>query len=168
MTILLPLDFIVPELLVTENFRFEVLAPEVCSLDYDAVMSSKDRLKTVFGIETSWPRDDLTLSDNLADLKMHQQEFKKREAFAYTILTPNRDRALGAVYIDPSRVIEYCCEVQFWLRNDSLDLDAKLYATIINWISNDWPFKRVAYPGRSVNWTAWHSLVKKANTKRIN
>ncbi len=153
-------DFIIPESFQDKLFKLEVLAPALAELDYEAVMSCKSRLRTVFGLETEWPRDDLTLADNMQDLIMHEQEFKTRKAFAYSILTCAGERVLGTVYIDPSRVAKFDCEVQFWLRDDSLEVDANVYESISKWLSNCWSFDNIAFPGRNISWQEWNLLLE--------
>lgn len=64
-------EFDVPRVLESEKFSLAVLRPEVTEIDYDAVMSSKRRLRQVFSLATEWPRDDMTLSENRADLIRH-------------------------------------------------------------------------------------------------
>ena len=75
-----PPGFVVPESFVTEKYCLEVLSPRVVDLDYDAVMSSRTRLRTVFAERTEWPKDDMSLEENDSDLKSHESEFKAREA----------------------------------------------------------------------------------------
>ena len=157
-------DFEVPETLVSEKFKLEILAPPVAKVDYEAVMSSKSRLRMVFGVQAEWPRENMTLEDNVRDLEMHEEEFKTRKAFAYSILTPSGDRALGTIYIDPSRVSTYDCEVQFWLRDDSIRLDAELYRIFKEWMSTCWKFSNIVYPGRSISWKNWNQILDKNKT----
>ncbi len=152
-------EFTVPKSWQNKLFRLELLAPVLVELDYEAVMSCKSRLRTVFGLETEWPRDDLTLADNMQDLIMHEQEFKTKKAFAYSILTSSGDRVLGTVYIDPSRVAKFDCEVQFWLRDDSLELDTEVYESISNWMFSCWNFNNIAFPGRNISWQEWNLLL---------
>ena len=47
-----------------------------------------------------------------------------------------------------------------WVRASELEneLDDILYKTVKQWISEDWPFKRVAYPGRAIPWEEWKTL----------
>ena len=45
---LLPKSFQIPDQLSNEHFHFEVLGPKFSEVDYEAVMSSKERLRHVF------------------------------------------------------------------------------------------------------------------------
>ena len=59
-----PANFDVPETITTDSFCLTVLSPAVCEIDYEAVMSSKTRLRKVFDMSTEWPHDSMTLEDN--------------------------------------------------------------------------------------------------------
>ncbi|WP_182678330.1 hypothetical protein [Shewanella sp. SR44-3] len=61
---------------------------------------------------------------------------------------PSNTKCLGSVYIDPSQSQDYDCEVYLWIRDDSLALDKTLYGAVLDWLSNDWPFSNIAFPGR--------------------
>ena len=150
-----PATFQVPTALETEAYKLEVLRPEVAQLDYEAVVSSKARLRSVFSEATEWPRDDMTLEKNRADLVRHEREFAAREAFAYTVLSPDRDTCLGCVYVCPSTVADIDSEVYLWVRDDCADLDEHLYSTVKNWLAELWPFERVVFPGRELSWAQW-------------
>lgn len=139
----------------TEYFHFRVLEPEVAELDFEAVMSSQKSLQGIFGPESEWPESDMTLKENIESLKVHQREFELREAFAYSVFNPTKDKCLGSVYIDPSQSPNYDCVVHFWLRDDSSGLDNVLYQTVLNWLQEDWPFVNIAFPGRKISWKNW-------------
>ena len=156
---LVPSHFDVPEILDTGAFSLVPLAPPLAELDYEAVMASLDRLQGIFGPTDDWPQRTLTLAENKASLVVHWQEFVDRQAFAYSVLTPTRDRCLGSVYIDPSRVPAFDCEVCFWLRNDSPVRESEFKQLLGNWLTTAWPFERIAYPGRDIPWPAWQALL---------
>lgn len=158
---LLPENFVVPTLLETEQFRLRMLSVDDVVLDYDAVMTSRDHLHSVFATHTVWPADDMTIEQNLEDLRQHQQEFETRFAFAYTVVSLDESLCLGCVYIYPaSRFVPYDAHVYLWVRKSELEkgLDAVLFATVRDWIARDWPFKHVAYPGRDIDWSTWATL----------
>ncbi|WP_144208941.1 SMI1/KNR4 family protein [Shewanella donghaensis] len=154
-TSFIPNTFNIPLTLNTEHFSLCELAPNVTQQDFDAVMSSLKRLKCFFGPSSIWPEDTMTLEENTASLAIHQQEFNAREAFAYSVFNKSNTRCLGSVYIDPSRSQNYDCEVYFWIREDSVDLEDELYNTVKKWLKNIWPFTKFVFPGRSVDWKTW-------------
>jgi hypothetical protein len=143
-----PDDFEIPASLETDRFRLRMLSVNDVEKDYEAVIESRDLLHSMFG--GSWPRPGFTLEENLADLTRHQKEFLSRKAFAYTVVSLDETRVLGCVYIDPPKTIGLDAVVYMWVRQTEYDkgLDAVLFQEVTNWISSDWPFKKVDYPGR--------------------
>lgn len=151
----IPEFFEAPKFFDTEFFHFRILEAEIAKLDFEAVMSSQKRLQGIFGPESEWPKRGMTLEENVESLKMHQQEFESRKAFAYSVFNGSKDKCLGSVYIDPSQSPNYDCEVYLWVRDDSFTLDNELYQTVLNWLQNVWPFSNVAFPGRTTPWKEW-------------
>jgi len=143
-----PDDFEIPTSLETDRFRLRMLSVNDVEKDYEAVIESRELLHTLFG--GPWPRSGFTLEENLADLKRHQQEFLRRKAFAYTVVSLDETRVLGCVYINPPKNIDADAVVFMWVRQTEYDkgLDEILFDKVRNWISSDWPFKKVDYPGR--------------------
>jgi len=155
-----PPDFNIPEKLETEKFRLRMLTVNDVVKDYDAVMTSIDHLKGVFGPQSKWPSKELTLEQDLIDLGWHQKEFQRRSSFAYTVMNREESQCLGCVYIDPTHKIGYDAEIYLWVRESEIKsgLDSMLYDAVKNWIEAEWPFKKVAFPGREIDWTTWISL----------
>lgn len=154
---MVPPDFVVPQSLKTEYFHLRPLTPAVVDVDYEALMSSADLLHAMFGRD--WPTADFSRADNLQDLVEHEQEFKDRIAFAYTVLSPDETVCLGCVYINPPRGFPVDARVYMWVRQSAYEqgLDPVLYQTVKNWIETDWPFTNVVYPGRNAA-GAWEPL----------
>jgi hypothetical protein len=96
----------------------------------------------------------------LIDLGWHQKEFQTRRSFAYTVVHPGEARVLGCAYILPTHKQGYDAEVYLWARQSELagGLEERLYAAIQAWIAADWPFRHVAFPGRSIAWETWRAL----------
>ncbi len=143
-----PDDFEVPTSLETDCFRLRMLSVDDVEKDYEAVIESRELLHMMFG--GPWPRSGFTLEENLADLERHQKEFFSRQAFAYTVVSLDETRVLGCVYIDPPETTDSDAVVVMWVRQTEYDkgLDEILFNTVRDWISSDWPFKKVDYPGR--------------------
>ncbi len=122
-------------------------------------------MRKMFGPESEWPKENMTLEENIRSLRIHEQEFELRDAFAYSVFNKTKEKCLGAIYIDPNKSINYECEVFFWIRDDSIELENLLYQTVLNWLEARWPFSRIIFPGRSihpianvsVNWVATRS-----------
>lgn len=159
-TSFIPSEYSVPAELVTERFSLRMLTVDDVVKDYDAVMNSRARLRGVFGPSTTWPADTLSLKQNLIDLGWHQKEFQRRTSFAYTVVSLDERQVLGCVYICPTRKREFDAVVFLWVRNSEYDkgLDPILFDTVKDWIAAEWPFSKVAYPGRDIPWDRWNSL----------
>ena len=65
-----PASFVVPLPLDTPRFHLRPLTPAVVDLDYDALMSSIDLLRAMFG--RGWPHEAFTREENLHDLVEHR------------------------------------------------------------------------------------------------
>lgn len=158
---LVPIHFNVPDLVETPHFRLRMLTVNDLDQDYEAVLSSTERLSTVFGENSDWP-GNLTLEQELIDLGWHQKEFQMRTSFAYTVVNPDQSLCLGCVYIFPSPKVTFDATVFLWVRDSVYNhgLDEVLYRFVKNWIEETWPFKAVAYPGRDLTWEAWNQLLE--------
>lgn len=157
---LVPIDFKVPDKLETDKFCLRMLSVRDVVIDYDAVMSSIDHLQGVFGSRSKWPTKNLTLEQDLIDLGWHQKEYQKRTSFAYTVVSLDELMCLGCVYIFPPTKNGFDCEVYMWVRESAYKngLDDDLYDSVKHWISEKWPFKKVAYPGRKISWDEWEKI----------
>ncbi|RPA64413.1 hypothetical protein EGC86_03870 [Shewanella frigidimarina] len=149
-----------------EYFHFRVLEDEVAKLDFEAVISSQKRLYGIFGSDSEWPQSDMKLEENITSLKVHKHEFESRQAFAYSVFNQSKNKCLGSVYIDPSPSPNYQCVVYLWVRDDSIELDNELYRTVCKWLSKEWSFSKIAFPGRCILWKDWDtelSVVQQVN-----
>jgi hypothetical protein len=157
-----PSEFKVPEKLETDRFRLRMLTVNDVVKDYDAVMTSVNHLRGVFGPKSTWPDHDLTLEQDLIDLGWHQKEFQTRRSFAYTVMNPSETICLGCVYIFPTRKRGYDAEVYLWVRKSEYEkgLDRVLFEAVRQWIGKEWLFKKVGYPGREIDWKTWESLTE--------
>jgi hypothetical protein len=156
-----PADFNVPTLVEATDFKIVPLGPEVVQVDFDAYMSSIEYLQKSFSRSTRWPRNDITHADAMRDMENEQARFKSGKSFAFAVLTPDGGRERGSVYVAPSPVGGYDAVVKMWVTKAEYDagFDAKLYKWVTNWIQKDWPFQKVAYPGRSIDWETWDLMV---------
>lgn len=133
----------------TDRIALDVLGPHVVEIDYEAIMGSRERLRRElqWGNPESgrvWPPDDFTLEENREDLARHLGEFERREAFAYTVLDPARERCVGCIYIEPEgSPVE--TRLAFWVIDAELEhgLERHLLETVLGWIETSWPFERV-------------------------
>ena len=156
---LVPDGFDVPLRLETERLRLRPLLASDAVKDYDAVMTSAERLQTAFRPGGTWP-DGLTLEQNLKELAWHEIEFQKGRSFAYTVVSLDESQVLGCLYLHPTGRGGHDVEVSMWVRTSEAEtgLDAHLYDTVRRWIAEAWPFENPAYPGREIPWQDWVAL----------
>lgn len=156
-----PVDFQVPTSAKGEGFKLQPLGPALVKLDFDAYMSSIEHLQATFTRSTSWPHAGITASEAMQDMDNEQARFQARRSFAYGVLTADGTREMGSVYVAPSSVEGYDAVVKMWVTQADYDagFDAKLYAWVSQWVKAEWPFARVAYPGRSIDWSTWDARV---------
>lgn len=161
-----PASFAVPTLAEGPGFKLVPLGPALVKIDYDAYMSSIDHLQKTFTRSTDWPTAGITDADAMKDMETEQGRFQRRESFAYGVLTPDGRRERGSVYVSPSPVPGHDAVVRLWVTKADYDagFDAELYAWVTDWVRAKWPFARVAYPGRAIDWARWDALVA-ANKK---
>jgi len=154
-------DFVVPTAIDGPGFKLVPFSPALAKIDYAAYMSSIEHLQTTFSRTTEWPREGITDADAIKDMEGEQARFVARKAFDYSVQTPDGSRELGSVYITPSPVAGYDAVVRLWVTKADYDrgFDAELYRWVQEWVKKDWPFAKVAYPGRAIDWATWDALV---------
>lgn len=162
-----PDDFHAPLELTTDRVALEVLSPRHAAVDFRAIRVNADRIRHVFGPNNGWPAADLSFEQNLADLARHQDEFKRRVAFAYAMLRPETGEYLGCVYIKPIksklerdfRKSAYQAQVFFWMaQSEAGPCAEQVLALLVRWLKSAWPFAAVAFPGRLQTWDEWEAL----------
>lgn len=60
----------------------------------------------------------------------------------------------------PSSKPRYDAQIFLWVAKAEFDagFDAELYGWATQWVEENWPFAEVAFPGRSIEWTARDQL----------
>jgi len=127
--------------------------------DFAAVMTSQERLRTVYHPGGVWPCG-LTLDRNIAELGWHETEFRLRTSFAYTVVDLDESEVMGCVYIYPTGKPGYDAEISMWVRQSRVEegLDEHLFETVERWVSDCWPLQNPAYPGRRISHHDWRAL----------
>jgi hypothetical protein len=159
-------EFAVPERAEGPDFVLVPLGPDLVEVDYAAYMSSIEHLQQTFSRSSGWPHPGITADEAMADMEGEAARFAARTSFAYGVLTPDRTRERGSLYVSRSPVPGYDAMVRMWVTKDEYDagFDAELYRWAQDWIAQDWPFARVAFPGRAIGWDEWDAKVKAART----
>lgn len=159
-------DFAVPTSAEGPGFKLVPFSPALAKVDFAAYMSSIEHLQTTFSRGTGWPHAGITDADAIKDMEGEQVAFNARRSFDYSVLTPDGSRERGSVYISPSPVAGCDAVVRLWVTKAEYDagFDAELYQWVNEWVSREWPFTKVAYPGRAIDWAAWDAMVAAAKT----
>ncbi len=150
----LPSDFEIPAAPATPEFKLTPLRVDHLVLDYEAVMSSRERLRALFGAGGEWPSADMTMMQDLVDLGWHQKEFQLRRSFSWAVLSPDERSVVGCCYLDPTERAGFDAEALYWARSDRIasGLEERLGATFRAWLAAQWPLPKIAFPGRDVAW----------------
>ena len=153
-------DFKVPELFLIDHMRIRPIFESDAELDYKAIMSSINHIRGVFGPDDDWPKDDLTFEDDIIALKNHEEEFRRRSAFTYTVMDPDEKECLGCVYILPIHVQSYDAQIFFWVTSKAFEkgYDEELYIGLKKWLKEKWPFINVIFPGRDMDWNTYNQI----------
>ena len=162
-----PEDFEAPMRLEHELFILEPLGEKHAEMDYRAVMSSVDHLTGVLG-RRDWP-GELTLEEDRYALRGHEWEFEHKVGFVYTVLNDDGSAVIGCVYIYPSRLDDYDSEVVLWVTEAEFNkgTDAVLFATVKQWLRDDWPFDEVVFPGREIGWGEFFTNLDEQDRKYV-
>jgi hypothetical protein len=129
-------------------------------LDLPAVMGSRERLWSIYGIAWGWPPATMTREDDRLDLARHEAETAAHESFNYALLDRDESALLGCVYIDPPERVGADAEISWWVVDALLgsDLERALDQLVPRWIATEWPLARPRYVGRDLTWQEWLAL----------
>lgn len=146
----------VPQHTGTNAFEIRQLTVDDAKRDYNAVMSSRERIQGTFGPDDEWPSVDLTLEQDQIDVAWHHKEFQRRDAFTYAVVGDDGVQ-LGCVYVQPTQVPEYDAAVYFWVADSGIErgLGEAIEQCVRQWITGEWPLDVIAYPGRDIPWMDW-------------
>ncbi|MEU0649675.1 N-acetyltransferase [Streptomyces umbrinus] len=153
-------DYDHPQLVRHERFTARPITIDDAIRNYAAVMASRPALWEMFGAVWRWPAEDLTLAVNIVHEAWHQRETDLRRAFYYTLVDPSENYEIGCLYIDRAVKAGADADVTYWVRTDEPgeELEPVVDAWARRWLTEDWPFERVRWPGRDVSWTEWSAL----------
>ena len=123
----------VPQSFTLGALRLDILTAQDVEEDFEAVTSSADVLRGIFG--GVWP-DGLTLAANETDLHWHQREFMARRSFAWIIRDDASDAYLGCAYVYPD--IGHCGRgvATVWIRDcpDRVALQQTASDAFFDWV----------------------------------
>ena len=157
----IPPGFNPPTAVEAAGFKLVPLGPDLVKIDFDAYMSSIEHLQKTFSRSPNWPRQGISDADAMLDMQTEAARFRDRKSFAYSVLTPDGRRERGSVYVRPSPIKGYDAVVSLWVTKAEYDagFDAELSAWVTRWVQTAWPFAKVAYPGRAIDWRTWDAAI---------
>jgi len=148
--------FSIPPRWEGEHIMLVSAAPQWVEMDFAAVIASRKKLKHLFGPTDSWPPEGLDITANYADLAWHEKEFQARRSFAYHLLNHEANQCLGCLYIYPTASRDHDAEAYLW---SHIELDTPLAnlieSEVIDWVIHEWPFFKIAWPGRFIPFSVW-------------
>ena len=129
-------------------------------LDLPAVMGSRERLWSIYGVAWGWPPAGMTREQDRVDLARHEAEIEAHESFNYALFDEAETALLGCVYIDPPEKAGADAEISWWVVDDLVgsDLEAAVDDAVPRWIGEVWPFTSPRYIGRDLSWQEWLAL----------
>lgn len=125
-----------------------------------AVLSSRERLWSIYGRAWSWPSELLTRAQELENLRRHESENLAHESFTYALFDTAETAILGYVYVDPPERVGADAEVSWWVVDEVLgtELAGVLDTLVPVWIHAAWPLRNPRLIGRDLTWDAWLEL----------
>lgn len=145
-----------PKAFQSDSFKVRPIRETDASLDYQAVMESRDYLR--LWEQSTWPEDDFTVEANREDLASLEQKQQKGDAYTYTVMDMAETVCFGCVYIFPvsapmfvrSEITalseadwsDQSAAVYFWVRRSQLarSLDRDLLGKLERWLSGSTGF----------------------------
>lgn len=120
------------------NYVWNILEPTILAADYQALVDRADRTAPI----------NSTIAEDYGELKRHEWEFQNHTAFAYGILTPDKQTELACVYINRSTTPGSDATVRLWVTKQGREagLEPILHKAVREWVTAKWPFKAVAFP----------------------
>lgn len=160
-------DFKVPTRVERPGFTVVPLTMDRFAIDFAAYSSSVEHLQATYSVDEElsagpglvWPAG-VTIRMALLDAAYCEMAFQLRVQFAYQVLDPSEARQRGCVYLFPTIRRGYEAEARMWVTHDELmnGFDAELTTWFRDWVSDVWPFREVAWPGRDIPWDEWLKL----------
>ena len=66
----------------------------------------------------------------------------------------------GVVALNGKSERGYDAVAYLWARQSELEggLESRLFSALKEWLAKEWPFKKVAFPGRDIDWKEWAKI----------
>ena len=129
-------------------------------LDLPAVLGSRERLWSIYGVAWGWPPAGMTREQDRVDLARHEAEIEAHESFNYALFDAGETALLGCVYVDPPEKPGADAEISWWVVDALVGtpLEGELDGFVPRWVAAQWPLTRPRYVGHDISWDAWLAL----------
>ncbi|MCD4532832.1 GNAT family N-acetyltransferase [Nocardioides sp. cx-169] len=157
----LPPDFVHPtHVEIPTGHHLRPIRAEDVDLDMVAVMSSRERLWSIYGAAWGWPPAAMTHEQDREDLARHAAEMQTHESFNYALFDADETALLGCVYIDPPEKVGADAEISWWVIDACVgtEVHTALNSFVPQWVATSWPLERPRYVGRDLTWKQWMEL----------
>ena len=157
-TPLVPDDFEPPRTMEAEDFQLRPLDYEVMLQDFEAVVTGASGIAKAYQRDESYYRN-FTLQDEVIEIGWHMGEWRRRNSFAYAIMSHDGERCFGSFYIYRTPKCEHDAMGILWTIPDpDPEFDTSVFETVAKWVDVSWPFATIGYPGRRLSWEDWRAL----------
>ena len=131
-------DCRLPKIVNLGSYHLEILSPKYAEEDYAAVTESTTVLIGLF--RDAWPKG-ITYRENLSDLRRHQDEFDRDEAYSWVVRSTATDEYLGCAYYRPDKLPQNLSHVYTWVRDrpDRIDLLEDFNRRFRAWLTSRLP-----------------------------
>jgi len=148
-------DFSPPSGVTHPKFVFVPMHSDISDLDYKAIQDNRAHLLATLGWD--YP-EDYSIENNKEDLQEYSDQFGNRSAYAFSIQTPDKKKAIGAFFINRPDFAEAgepvpeeankewvagarSIEASMWLDKASTDagVDKELLDAVTDWLHASWP-----------------------------
>jgi virginiamycin B lyase len=151
MKLFVPDTFMAPRPPDVGKYIWHHLSPEILEQDYQ------------FLVDAGRKPESIDKGEDYGELKRHQWEFQNMSAFAYGVLTPDEQKEVACVYVNPSKKAGYEAQVRVWIAKPGADpaFDKELDVAVRAWVKAKWPFTQVGFPGLDMTIEEWNRLPDK-------
>jgi hypothetical protein len=130
---------------VCPGYHLRPICADDTSIDYPAVMGSRESLWAKYGSTWGWPPATMTEEQDRTDLARHEREIAAHISFNYALFNEDETALFGCVYLDPTEQED--AEISWWVVDDLADGEVAhaLDEFVPAWIASAWPFQAVHY-----------------------
>jgi len=138
-----------------DGFIVRPLVPTDVTLDYEAVMASREFLFH-WEQDPPYPPEDFSVADNLGDLEKMDRAHREGSRYTYTVMNTAETEVLGCLYLLPNDDRMYLsaevtshdgtdlttvdATISFWVRPSTwgAGFECVVLESVLDWLHRDW------------------------------